>query len=184
MNLIKSKVGIIMLLMALFFGVSNTNLKAQVNAKKSTIEEKAKELVSKMTLEEKIGMIVGDGRFLSDLKVEKVDAVWIASRNSKMVIPRISIKTTALTDGPSGINKGPAPEGAKDYTYTTSFPTSTCLPSPFQAPAETWPSPWLHQKRCILLLSWPHPLLPWLGVNPATDICKFQELFSLVGNLG
>ena len=131
MNLIKSKVGIIMLLMALFFGVSNTTLKAQVNAKKSTIEEKAKELVSKMTLEEKIGMIVGDGRFLTDLKVEKVDAVWIASRNSKMIIPRLSIKTTALTDGPSGINKGPAPEGAKDYTYTTSFPTSTCL-------AATW----------------------------------------------
>ena len=84
-----------------------------------------------MTLEEKIGMTVGDGRFLIDAEVEKIADVWIASRNSKMVIPRLSIKTTALTDGPSGINKNPAPEGATEYTYTTAFPTSTCL-------AATW----------------------------------------------
>jgi len=109
------------------FCISNAGLLAQ----NKTVEQKAKDLISKMTLEEKIGMIVGDGRFLIKTEVEKVDAVWIASRNSKMVIPRLSVRTTALTDGPSGINKSPAPEGATEYTYTTSFPTSTCL-------AATW----------------------------------------------
>ena len=48
-----------------------------------------------------------------------------------MLIPRLSIKTTSLTDGPAGINKHAPPEGATEYTYTTSFPTSTCL-------AATW----------------------------------------------
>ncbi len=95
--------------------------------------DKIEALIASMTLEEKIGMTVGDGRFLPAVNVagENNVEVPIANRNSKMLIPRLSLRTTALTDGPSGINKGPAPEGATDYTYTTSFPTSTCL-------AATW----------------------------------------------
>ena len=131
MNLNRSKVSIGIIFMILFFGINSTTLTAQSNPDKGTIEKKAKDLVSKMTLEEKIGMTVGDGRYLIDAEVEKINDVWIANRNSKMIIPRLSIRTTALTDGPSGINKSPAPEGAKDYTYTTAFPTSTCL-------AATW----------------------------------------------
>ncbi|MEA3478254.1 MAG: glycoside hydrolase family 3 C-terminal domain-containing protein [Bacteroidota bacterium] len=86
-------------------------------------------LIASMTLEEKIAMIVGDGRFLpaADLTAEENADVFIANRNSKLLIPRLSLRTTALTDGPAGINKGPAPEGATAYTYTTAFPTSTCL---------------------------------------------------------
>ncbi len=110
----------------------NNDLPVFKNEKKS-IEERAKDLVSRMTLEEKIGMTVGDGKFLPkiDATGEKNVEVPIANRNSKMLIPRLSIKTTALTDGPAGINKSPAREGATEYTYTTSFPTSTCL-------AATW----------------------------------------------
>ncbi len=94
-----------------------------------TIEERAKDLVSRMTLEEKVGMTVGDGRFLPaiDAAAEKNIEVPIANRNSKMVVPRLSIKTTALTDGSAGINKGTPPEDAENYTYTTAFPTATCL---------------------------------------------------------
>ena len=100
-------------------------------AQSQTEKDKIEKMIGAMTLEEKIGMIVGDGRFLINAENEIIADVFIASRNSKMVIPRLNIKTTALTDGPSGINKNPAPEGAKDYTYTTAFPTSTCL-------AATW----------------------------------------------
>ena len=102
-----------------------------VSAQAQTDKEEIDKIMGSMTLEEKIGMIVGDGKFLINSENEKNADVFIASRNSKMVIPRLNIKTTALTDGPSGINKNPAPEGVKDYTYTTSFPTSTCL-------AATW----------------------------------------------
>jgi len=121
----KTKLSLAILL--LFFSVS---------CKKSAIEpkgneDKIKDIISQMTPEEKIGMIVGDGRFLINAQNEKNADVFIANRNSKMIIPRLGLRTTALTDGPSGINKGPAPEGAKDYTYTTAFPTSTSL-------AATW----------------------------------------------
>lgn len=103
----------------------------QTKTENKTDNSKIEKIIKEMTLEEKVGMIVGDGRFLINSENEKIADVFIANRNSKMIIPRLSVKTTALTDGPSGINKGPAPEGAKDYTYTTSFPTSTCL-------AATW----------------------------------------------
>ena len=133
MNLFKLKISIGILFVALLTISTSPSLFAQLNDEQKAIEEKAKELVSKMTLEEKIGMTVGDGRFLPAVDVEGENniEVPIANRNSKMLIPRLSLKTTALTDGPSGINKGPAPEGATEYTYTTSFPTSTCL-------AATW----------------------------------------------
>ena len=90
-------------------------------------------LITSMTLEEKIAMIVGDGKFIpaADLTAEENADVYIANRNSKLLIPRLSIRTTALTDGPAGINKSPAPDGATAYTYTTAFPTSTCM-------AATW----------------------------------------------
>lgn len=137
MNLFKLKISLGMFFVALvtsltLFAQGNNELPVYKNEKK-TIEERAQDLVSRMTLEEKIGMIVGDGRFLpkANHNVEKTTEVPIANRNSKMLIPRLSLKTTALTDGPAGINKGPAPEGATEYTYTTSFPTSTCL-------AATW----------------------------------------------
>ncbi len=94
--------------------------------------DKIDQVIAAMTPEEKIGLIVGDGKFINaGKKGNNNKEVPIANRNSKPVIPRLAIKTTALTDGPSGINKPPAPEGAVNYTYTTAFPTPTCL-------AATW----------------------------------------------
>jgi beta-glucosidase len=92
-----------------------------------TNDNKIETMIEELTLEEKVGLIVGDGRFLINAQNEKIADVFIANRNSKMIIPRLNIRTTALTDGPSGINKHAPLEGVSDYTYTTSFPTSTCL---------------------------------------------------------
>ena len=97
-------------------------------------KDKIETVIAAMTLEEKIGMTVGDGKFLpaTDSKtIEQGLGIIIANQNSKLVIPRLLVMTTALTDGPSGINRDPHPAGAKEYTYTTAFPTSTCL-------AATW----------------------------------------------
>ena len=101
--------------------------------KSKSLEERAKDLVSRLTLDEKVALIVGDGRFLpkEHLKMEDVTEQYIANRNSKMLIPRLDIKTTALTDGPSGINKNAPAKDEKEPLYTTSFPTPTCL-------AATW----------------------------------------------
>jgi beta-glucosidase len=114
------------------FAQENNDLPVYKDENKS-LEERAKDLVSRMTLEEKIAMTVGDGRFLpkDQLEMEEVTEQYIANRNSKMLIPRLGIKTTALTDGPSGINKHAPKEGVKKPMYTTSFPTPTCI-------AATW----------------------------------------------
>ena len=96
-------------------------------------KDKIKEVIAAMTPEEKIGLTVGDGKFIiARLKAEnKNKEVPVANRNSKPVIPRLNIRTTALTDGPSGINKPAPSKGAKEYTYTTAFPSPTCM-------AATW----------------------------------------------
>lgn len=85
-------------------------------------DEKIKELIASMTAEEKIALIVGDGKFLPghDSKAE-------GNQNSKLIIPRLSVRTSPHTDGPAGINKDPFPEGATKYSYTTAFPSGTCL---------------------------------------------------------
>ena len=91
-------------------------------------------VIAEMTPDEKIGMSVGDGKFLpgaNQKNVEQGTGIIIANQNSKMVIPRLSIGSSALTDGPSGLNRDPHPAGATEYSYTTAFPTSTCL-------AATW----------------------------------------------
>ncbi|MCK5816086.1 MAG: glycoside hydrolase family 3 protein, partial [Flavobacteriaceae bacterium] len=112
------------------FSIANTGLFAQ----NKTIELKAKEIISQMTLDEKINMIVGDGKFLPTVdqsSIETGTGIIIENQNSKLVIPRLRIRSTAMTDGPAGVNRDPHPEGATEYTYTTAFPTGTCL-------AATW----------------------------------------------
>lgn len=141
MNLFKFKGTTLLLLVILFAFDYGTGLYAQESNeisvfkdKSKPIEERAKDLVSRMTTEEKIYMTVGDGKFLPAIDQKNIEVgtgIIIANQEAKMVIPRLNIRKSALTDGPSGINRNPKPEGAKNYTYTTAFPTSTCL-------AATW----------------------------------------------
>ncbi len=67
-NLIKSKISIGVLFTALFC-IANSNLLAQ----NKTIEARVKHLLKQMTLEEKIGLTVGDGKFLSVEDSNKVE---------------------------------------------------------------------------------------------------------------
>ena len=96
--------------------------------------DKVEDVIAAMTTEEKIGLTVGDGKFLPAVQsknIEQGTGIIIANQNSKMVIPRLSIFSSALSDGPSGLNRDPLAPGATEYTYTTAWPTSTCL-------AATW----------------------------------------------
>ncbi len=99
-----------------------------------TGKTKVESVIAAMTTMEKIGLTVGDGKFLPavDQKtVEQGKGIIIANQNSKLIIPRLGIWSSALSDGPSGLNRDPHPAGATDYSYTTAFPTSTCM-------AATW----------------------------------------------
>ncbi len=115
-------------------GISHTARAADTSSGDKSIEEQARALVSQMTLDEKIGMTVGDGRFVPGFDPNDSDAgkgIIVEDQRSKLVIPRLSIRTTAMSDGPAGLNREPRKEGQKNYQYTTAFPTGTCL-------AATW----------------------------------------------
>ena len=92
MNLFKLRVFIGMFLIAF---IPNLTLFAQDNNKKTSIEKRAKDLVSQMTPEEKLGIIVGDGRFLPAIDpntVEDGKGMIITDQRSKLLIPRLSVK--------------------------------------------------------------------------------------------
>ena len=93
---------------------------------------KIEKLIAEMTPEEKIGLIVGDGKFLmveNPEKIEEGKGIIINDQRSKLIIPRLLIRTTAMSDGPAGLNREPRKGGQKEYQYTTAFPTATCLAS-------------------------------------------------------
>ena len=93
-------------------------------------------LIASMTIEEKIGLTVGDGRFLPAVDpktIEEGKGIIVVNQRAKLVLPRLSIRNTAMSDGPAGLNREPRKEGEEDYQYTTAFPTATCL-------ASTWNS--------------------------------------------
>ena len=100
-------------------------------------KDKIETIISALTPEEKIGLIVGDGKFLPAVdqkNMEQGTGIISANQNSKLLIPRLNIWSSAFSDGPSGLSRDPHPKGATEYTYTTAFPTSTCL-------AATWNTP-------------------------------------------
>ena len=117
---------------AVFGQKGNTTHPKAVDQK--VIEKKAKQLIQQMTVEEKLGLIVGDGRFLHEADAQNSEegkGMIITDQRSKLLIPRLGIRSTAMSDGPAGLNREARKEGQKNYHYTTAFPTATCL-------AATW----------------------------------------------
>ena len=103
----------------------------------SDITSRIDKLLTELTPEEKIGIIVGDGKFIlakDPKKAEKEKGIIVNDQRSKMLIPRLGIRTTAMTDGPSGLNREPRKEGQEEYKYTTAFPTATCLAASWNTP--------------------------------------------------
>jgi len=139
LNTFRLKISIVILFAALFTSAICSAIFAQSNNKLAIYEDvnkpidvRVKDLLSKMTLEEKIGMTVGDGRFLNVAdpnSVEDGKGIIINDQRAKLVIPRLSIRNTVMSDGPAGLNRQPCKEGEKDCQYTTAFPTETCLAS-------------------------------------------------------
>ncbi|HQB03509.1 MAG TPA: glycoside hydrolase family 3 C-terminal domain-containing protein [Candidatus Hydrogenedentes bacterium] len=96
-----------------------------------SVEEEAAYIVSQMTLEEKIGVLVGDGRYVPDFEKNTNDAgqgMIIEDMRSQVIIPRLPrLRTTAMSDGPAGLNREAKKDGEENFEYTTAFPTGTCL---------------------------------------------------------
>ncbi len=135
------KARLIIILTALFFIANCQQSNAQDKNEtpvykdiKKPIEDRIKDLISKLTLEEKIGLTIGDGRYLTTVEpklVETGEGIIKPSLNIKLLIPRLGIEGFTHVNGPSGVNRGNPPDEDSKFNYTTAFPSATCL-------AATW----------------------------------------------
>ena len=135
----KSLSGLLFLLMITFgtqqklYAQGKDSLPVYKN-KNKTVEQRARDLISRLTTEEKIALTVGDGKYLPALqndKNKKTGSKKSAEQRGKLLIPRLSIRQFTHINGPCGVNMSPPPENAANYTYTTAFPSATAL-------AATW----------------------------------------------
>lgn len=97
----------------------------------NSVDAKAKELVSKMTLEEKANLVVGVGMHFPGMKnahrsKEKVPG----AAGSTYAIPRLGIPSIILSDGPAGVRIQPFRNGDSSRSYyATAWPVATLLAS-------------------------------------------------------
>jgi beta-glucosidase len=96
----------------------------------------AKSLVSKMTLEEKVNLVVGMGMKLPGMDMSSggtgigqiTDGVPGAAGNT-YAIPHLNLPNTIVADGPAGLRISPTREGDKKTYYATAWPVATLLAS-------------------------------------------------------
>ena len=98
---------------------------------------KAKELVGKMTLEEKASLLVGRGMRLPGMKLPSSGPVVGQTQDkvpgaagTTFTIPRLGIPSIVLSDGPAGLRINPIRNGDSSKTYyATAWPVATLLAS-------------------------------------------------------
>ena len=105
-------------------------------AQSTEMNQKAKTLVGKMTLEEKARLVVGMGMNLAGITTQTGPVVGQTedkvpgAAGTTFAIPKLGIPTTVLADGPAGLRIAPFRNGdsSKGY-YCTAFPVATLIAS-------------------------------------------------------
>jgi beta-glucosidase len=96
---------------------------------------KAKELVGKMTLEEKAKLVVGNGFHMPGAKpqgpvIGQTQDKVPGAAGTTFAIPRLGIPSIVLSDGPAGLRINPIRNGDSSKTYyATAWPVATLLAS-------------------------------------------------------
>jgi beta-glucosidase len=101
----------------------------------SSQTNKAKELVSKMTLDEKVNLVVGMGMNIPGLgnnntptigqTMDKVEG----AAGTTFAIKRLGIPNTVVADGPAGLRINPTRKNDSRTYYATAWPVATLLAS-------------------------------------------------------
>jgi beta-glucosidase len=108
----------------LFIALCFHSAKAQDNA------AKAKQLVNKMTLEEKAQFVVGVGMHIPGMSATKSKAKVPGAAGQTFAIPRLGIPSIVLSDGPAGVRIEPFRNGDSSRSYyATAWPVATLLAS-------------------------------------------------------
>jgi beta-glucosidase len=108
----------------LFIALCVHSAEAQDNA------AKAKQLVNKMTLEEKAQFVVGVGMHIPGMSATKSKAKVPGAAGQTFAIPRLGIPSIVLSDGPAGVRIEPFRNGDSSRSYyATAWPVATLLAS-------------------------------------------------------
>lgn len=95
---------------------------------RKSIEERADDLLSQMTLEEKIHLLKGSGMASAMGRLEPGKGIPGAV-GTIVPTPRLGIPTIYLSDGPAGLRIEPKRKGDDQTYYCTAFPIGTLLSS-------------------------------------------------------
>ncbi len=95
---------------------------------------KANQIVSKLSLEEKVNLVVGMGMKLPGISqtgtgVGLVEDKVPGAAGTTFSIPALGLPTTVVADGPAGLRISPTREGDKNTYYATAWPVATLLAS-------------------------------------------------------
>ncbi len=99
---------------------------------RQSIDARVADVLSQMTLEEKIHLLKGSGMASGLGRVEPGEGIP-GVVGTIVATPRLGIPTVNLSDGPAGLRIEPTREGEDRTYYATAFPISTLL-------ASTWNS--------------------------------------------
>lgn len=121
-----------MIIMKKFFSLLIAVLSAYLVSAQNNSAAKAKELVGKMTLEQKADMVVGTGMRLPGMKHNgpEVKAKVPGAAGNTFSIPGLGIPSMVLSDGPAGVRIEPFRNGDSSRSYyATAWPVGTLLAS-------------------------------------------------------